>query len=165
MINNRYVLFVALIALVGAAMRMPVVTAAGGTTAQENPFFAESTLPFKTPPFDKISDDDYEPAFDEGMKRNTAEIDAIAESSEAPTFDNTIVAMERAGSLLDRVSKVFFNLTQTDTNPTMQKIQAEVAPKLAAHRDSIFLNPKLFARVKAIYDKRDSLGSTQSRST
>src|SRR5438094_10221503 len=131
---------------------------AAGAFAQTNPFFNPSSLPFQAPPFDKIKDSDYQPAIDEGMKRQIAEIDAIANSSEPPTFANTIEAMERTGALLTRVAKVFFNLTQSNTNDTIQKIEAEEAPKLSAHQDSIFLNDKLFARVKSIYDKRDSLG-------
>ncbi|MDQ3906915.1 MAG: peptidyl-dipeptidase Dcp [Acidobacteriota bacterium] len=126
-------------------------------TSGENPFFQPSTLPFQAPPFDKIKDSDYQPAIEEGMRRQLAEIDAIADSKEAPTFDNTIVAMEKTGSLLTRVAHVFFGLTQADTNPTLQKVEAEETPKLAAHQDKIYLNPKLFARVKSVYDSRDKL--------
>jgi len=122
-----------------------------------NPFFTESALPFHAPPFDKIQDSHYLPAIEEGMRQQLAEIGAIADSAEPPTFANTIEAMERSGALLTRVSKVFFNLAQSNTNETIQKIQTEVAPKLAVHRDAITLNPKLFARVKAIYDRRASL--------
>ncbi len=126
--------------------------------APRNPFFAPSPLPFQAPPFDKIQDADYTPAFEEGMKQQIAEIQAIADDPAPPTFQNTIVAMERTGELLTRVAKVFFNLAQSNTSPALQKIRAEQAPKLAAHQDAIFLNPKLFARVKAIYDKRATLG-------
>ena len=125
--------------------------------AQTNPFLAPSPLPYQAPPFDKIKDADYQPAIEEGMKRQIAEIDAIANNPDPPTFDNTIVAMERSGDLLTRVAKVFFNLTQSNTNDTLQKVEAEESPKLAAHQDTIFLNPKLFARVKTIYDQRDTL--------
>ena len=122
-----------------------------------NPFFAESTLPFHAPPFDKIKDSDYAPAMEEGMKKELAEIDVIANNPEAPTFANTIAAMEQTGALLKRVTKVFFNLTTSNTNDTLQQIKAEQAPKLAAHSDAISLNPKLFARVKTLYDQRGAL--------
>ncbi len=125
--------------------------------ADTNPFLAPSTLPFQAPPFDKIKDSDYQPAIEEGMKQELAEIEAIANSPDAPTFANTLEAMERSGDLLRRVTRVFYGMAQANTNPTIQKVQAEEAPKLAAHRDAIYLNPKLFARVKAIYDQRDTL--------
>ena len=152
-------LFVAVLPLPGAgATTMPVPPESAVTPAEANPFFTVSTLPFQAPPFDKIQDSHYLPAIEEGMKQDLAEIEAIANSTEPPTFDNTIVAMERSGELLTRVSKVFFALAQSNTNPTIQAIQTEVAPKLAVHQDAIVLNPKLFARVKSIYDQRDKLG-------
>jgi len=123
-----------------------------------NPFFAASTLPYQAPPFDKITDADFQPAIEEGMKQQLAEVERIAEQTEPPTFDNTIVAFERTGALLTRVSKVFSALAQANTNDTLQKVQKEESPQLAAHRDAIFLNPKLFARFKTIYDQRESLG-------
>ncbi|TLY50217.1 MAG: M3 family metallopeptidase, partial [Gammaproteobacteria bacterium] len=123
-----------------------------------NPFFSASTLQYQAPPFDKIHDADYAPAFEEGMKQQLAEVEKIANSAEAPTFDNTIVATEKTGALLTRVSKVFFAIAQANTNDALQKIQSDVAPKLAAHQDAIYLNPKLYARVKALYEKRDTLG-------
>ena len=125
--------------------------------AGTNPFFSASPLPYQVPPFDRIKESDYAPAIEEGMKRQLAEIDAIAENPEPPTFANTLEAMERSGELLTRAAKVFFNLTQSNTSETMQKIKAEEAPKLAAHQDAIYLNAKLFARVKALYDRRDAL--------
>lgn len=125
--------------------------------AATNPFFSESPLPFHAPPFDKIKESDYAPAIEEGMKNQLAEIDAIANNPAAPTFANTLEAMERSGALLTRVTKVFFNLTTANTSDTLQKIKADEVPKLAAHSDAIFLNAKLFARVKALYDSRDSL--------
>ncbi|HKC63343.1 MAG TPA: peptidyl-dipeptidase Dcp [Pyrinomonadaceae bacterium] len=124
---------------------------------ETNPFFVESSLPFQAPPFDKIKDSDYQPALEEGMRRQLIEVEAIANNTETPTFENTILAMERTGDLLNRVSSVFFGLSQANTNPTIQKVQSEEAPKLAANSDKIYLNPKLFARVKAIYDSRDKL--------
>ncbi len=126
-------------------------------TAAANPFFTASTLPFEAPPFDKIAESDYTPAIEEGMKRQLAEIETIANSPAAPTFANTIEAMERSGDLLTRVAKVFFNLAQSNTSDTMQKIKAEESPKLAAHQDTIYLNAKLFARVKKLYDQRAAL--------
>src|SRR5437868_12602207 len=125
--------------------------------AAANPFFSASTLPFHAPPFDKIKDSDYAPAIEEGMKNQLVEIDAIANNPASPTFANTLEAMERSGALLTRVTKVFFNLTTANTSDTLQKIKADEAPKLAAHSDAIFLNAKLFARVKTLYDSRDSL--------
>ncbi|MEZ5461698.1 M3 family metallopeptidase [Dokdonella sp.] len=123
-----------------------------------NPFFAPSPLPYQFPQFDKIRDADYTPAFEKGMADNRAEIDAIANNEEPATFDNTIVAMERSGALLNRVARVFFGLAGTNTNDTMQAIQADMAPKLSAHNDLILLNGKLFARVESVYNQRDSLG-------
>jgi len=126
--------------------------------AQSNPFITASALPFQAPPFDRIKDSDYQPAIEEGMRRQIAEISAIADSPEQPTFANTVEAMERSGDLLTRVAKVFFNLTQSNTNDTLQKIESDEAPKLAAHQDTIYMNPKLYARVKVLYDGRDKLG-------
>ncbi|RPE81862.1 M3 family metallopeptidase [Vulcaniibacterium tengchongense] len=123
-----------------------------------NPFFSDSPLPLHYPQFDKIKDSDFAPAFDAGMAEQLKEIDAIADNPEPPTFDNTILAMEKSGRTLSRAVTVFFNLVGTDTNPTREKLQAEYAPKFSAHRDAINLNGKLFARVKALYEKRDSLG-------
>jgi peptidyl-dipeptidase Dcp len=122
-----------------------------------NPFAHASTLPFQAPLFDKIKDADFQPALEEGMRQELDEVEAIANSSEAPTFANTIEALERRGELLRRVQPVFSGMTSSNTNPTLQKLQAELAPKFAAHRDAIFLNPKLFARIKAIYEQRASL--------
>jgi peptidyl-dipeptidase Dcp len=126
-------------------------------SAQTNPFAAPSTLPLHAPPFDRIKDSDYQPAFEEGMKQQIAEMDRIANNPAAPTFENTIVEMEKSGRMLDRVSQAFFGVVQANTNDTLDKVQAAEAPKLAAHGDAIYLNPKLFARVKAIYDRRDTL--------
>ena len=128
------------------------------TPARQNPLFTASPLPFLAPPFDQIKNSDYQPAIEEGMKVQLSEIAAIANSPDAPTFANTIEPMERSGALLTRASKVFFNLTQSNTNDDMQKIEAEESPKLAAHQDAIFMNPKLYARVKSLYDRRASSG-------
>jgi peptidyl-dipeptidase Dcp len=122
-----------------------------------NPFARPSTLPFQAPPFDRIKDGDYRPAFEEGMRQQLAEIAAIADNPAPPTFENTIAAMEKSGRLLDRVSLAFSGVVQANTNDTLDKVQTDEAPRLAAHQDAIFLNPKLFTRVKTIYDARDSL--------
>src|SRR6185312_15490326 len=145
---------------------LPVIalSAFGGLTmggavdaAPASIFAAPSPLPYHAPQFDKIKDSDYAPAFIEGMKRQRAEIDAIANSAQAPTFVNTIVALEKSGRMLDRVSTTFFNVQSANTNDTLDKIQTEMAPRLAAHSDAIFLDAKLFARIKALYDKRAGL--------
>jgi peptidyl-dipeptidase Dcp len=123
-----------------------------------NPFYAASTLPFQAPPFDKIKDSDYQPALEAGMVEQLKEMRAIADSSAAPTFDNTIVAMEKSGALLNRVSAAFDGVTGANTNPVLEKLQEIEAPKLAAHDDAIYLDAKLFARVAAIYKERATLG-------
>jgi peptidyl-dipeptidase Dcp len=124
----------------------------------ENPFFQKSTLPFNLPPFDKITDDTYAPAFERGMADQTREVEAIASNPDKPTFDNTIVAMERSGQLLNRVSVVFYDLNDANTDDAMQKIESDMAPKLSAQNDAIYLNGTLFARIKALYDDRQALG-------
>lgn len=126
--------------------------------AQDNPFFVESPLPLKFPQFDKIKDSHFAPAFDRGMAEQVKEIQAIADNAEPATFDNTILAMERSGLLLGRAIYVFGNLTSANTNDTLDKIDEEYSPKFAAHRDGIYLNPKLFERIKSLYEKRDTLG-------
>ncbi len=125
--------------------------------AAANPFFAASTLAYQMPPFDKIGNEHYLPAFEKGMAEQRAEIDAIAALKDPPTFDNTIVAMERTGLLLQRVSAVFFNLSGANTNDEMEKAQTVLAPKLAAHNDAIALNGRLFERVRTLYDARATL--------
>ncbi len=122
-----------------------------------NPFAAKSTLPFEYPAFDKIKDEHFGPAYLEGMRQQAAEIEAIANNKAAPTFDNTIVAMERSGQLLNRVGVVFGTLSGSYTNDTLKALDKEMAPKLSAHSDAIRLNPTLYARIKALYDKRSKL--------
>jgi peptidyl-dipeptidase Dcp len=139
------------------AMANPAYAAPASLLPASNPFAKESTLPFRYPAFDKITNQDYKPAFEEGMRQHAAEIDAIANNKAAPTFDNTIVAMERAGQLLNRVSTVFYNLVGTNNNPEMQALEKELAPMLSAHNDAIRLNARLYQRVQALYDKRDKL--------
>ena len=123
-----------------------------------NPFAKPSTLPFQYPAWDKIRNEHFAPAFAEAMRQEALEIEAIANNKAAPTFDNTIVAMERSGQLMNRVSAAFGTLKGSYTNDALQALDKELAPKLAAHNDAIRLNPKLYARIKALYDKRSKLG-------
>lgn len=123
-----------------------------------NPFAKPSTLQYGYPAFDKIKNEHFAPAFDEGMREQAAEIAKIASNKAAPTFDNTIVAMERSGQLLGRVRAVFYTLTGSYTNDTLQALDKDLAPKFAAHSDAIRLNPALFARIKTLHDKRATLG-------
>jgi peptidyl-dipeptidase Dcp len=115
-------------------------------------------LTFGAPPFDRLQNEDYAPAIEEGMRQHLDEVNAIADQTTEPTFDNTIVALERSGDLLTRVLKTFGAVTSANTNDTLQAVQTEESPKLAAHSDAIFLNDKLFRRVREIYDRRDQLG-------
>jgi peptidyl-dipeptidase Dcp len=134
------------------------INAVSAADSNSNPLVAESALPFHYPPFDKVKDADFTPAIEAGMRAQLKEIEPIANSSEKPTFENTVVALERTGRLLDRAEGIFSNLNACNTNPALQKIETEMAPKLSAHRDAIHLNAKLFARVKELYDNRDKLG-------
>lgn len=122
-----------------------------------NPFFRPNPLPFQAPQFNLIKDSDFEPAIEEGMKQQLAEIEKIADNPAPPTFENTIVAIEKTGQMLTRVEQVFQSLNSADTNPTLQNIDKTEAPRLAAHQDAIYLNGKLFRRVEAVYDRRDKL--------
>ena len=140
-------------ALLSACAAMPAATSTAA-----NPFFEKSTLPYEYPPFDRIHNEDYRPAFDKGMADHLAEIQAIANNPDKPTFENTIVAMEKSGQLLSRVGQTFGNLASCNTNDEMKKIDAEYSPKLAAHNDEVYLNAALYQRVKAVYDARASLG-------
>ncbi|PYL09096.1 MAG: dipeptidyl carboxypeptidase II [Verrucomicrobia bacterium] len=133
-------------------------TAVRAADSNDNPLMIESALPYHYPQFDQLKDDHFVPAIEAGMREQLKEIEPIANNAEPPTFDNTIVALEHTGRLLDRAERTFDNLNACNTNPTLQKIDKEVAPKLSAHRDEIHLNPKLFARVQALYDQRDKLG-------
>jgi peptidyl-dipeptidase Dcp len=134
-----------------------ILTLAALPASAANPFAAPSALPFQAPPFDRIKDSDFQPAFDEAMKAGLAEYDAIANNKAAPTFDNTIVAMEKSDLMLTRVQNAFSALTGANTDDALQKVETAEAPALAAHQDAIFLNEKLFARVDALYQKRDQL--------
>ena len=107
--------------------------------SNDNPLLKESALPYHMPPFDKIKDEHFVPAIETGMREQLKEIEAIAQNAEKPAFENTVVALERSGQDLDRAERIFSNLNAADTNPTRQRIETEIAPKLAAHRDEIQL--------------------------
>ncbi|MBB5634762.1 peptidyl-dipeptidase Dcp [Pedobacter cryoconitis] len=126
-------------------------------SSSANPFADTSKLAYQTPAFDQIKDDDFQPALEEGMKIQLDEMQKIADNTAAPTFENTLVAMEKSGQMLTRANNVFNALTGANTNPKLQKIQEEIAPKQAAHQDAIYLNSKLFKRVQTIYNNREQL--------
>lgn len=133
-------------------------TAATTPPSTDNPLFVESTLPYGTPPLDRIRTEHFRPAHEAGMAEERREIEAIVNNPAAPTFENTIVPMEKSGQLLSRTRNVFSSLTSSNTTPALEEIQSEMSPKLSAHSDWIYLNPKLFARVSALHDHRNSLG-------
>jgi peptidyl-dipeptidase Dcp len=132
-------------------------TVADAKFGPSNPFYAPSTLPFHAPPFDKIKDEDYQPAIEAGMAEQIREMQAIAENPAAPTFENTLVAMEKTGQLFQRATAAFDAVSGANNDPLLQKVRAEEAPRRAAHDDAIYLNAKLFARVSAVYKQRESL--------
>jgi peptidyl-dipeptidase Dcp len=134
-----------------------VSTNIGKTPMADNPFLHISTLPYRLPPFDRIKDSDYLPAFEAGMRENRQEVTAIAHNPQAATFANTIVALERSGQLLERVNTVFSNLNGSNSDPEMDKIDTEMAPKLTAHEDAILLDSALFARVDSLFQHRAAL--------
>ncbi len=135
-------------------------TSSSDTTADTavNPLLEASALPFQAPPFDRITDDHFQPAIEQGMAQRLAEAQAIAANTEPPTFDNTILALERSGELLTRANSIFSALNAADSNDTRQAIESELAPKLAANNDEVFLDADLFGRVNAIHEQRQSLG-------
>jgi peptidyl-dipeptidase Dcp len=130
---------------------------AAGDFGPSNPFYMPSTLAFQAPAFDKIKDQDFQPAIEAGISEQEKEIGAIANNPDSPTLENTFLPIEKSGQLLQRVMAVFNALTDANTNPMLQKLKTVEAPKLAAHEDFIYLNPKLFARVEAIYKQRANL--------
>jgi peptidyl-dipeptidase Dcp len=134
-------------------------------TNMDNPFFKEWKTPFQTPPFAEIKVEHYLPAFEEGIRYQKAEVDAIINNAEEPTFVNTIEAMEKSGRLLTKVSSVFYNLNSANTNDEMQKIAKTVAPILSKHNDDINLNEKLFARIKDVYKEMNDLNLTTEQQT
>ena len=154
MTRPHLLMIAASLALIQPAIAAPAAQALEAS----NPFAKVSTLPFHYPAFDKIKDEHFLPAFAAGMREQLREIDGIANNPKAPTFDNTIVAMERSGQLLTRVGTTFSNLQSANTNDKLDAIDTEMSPKLAAHADAIYLNDKLYQRVKTLYDKRAKLG-------
>ncbi|MGH7939017.1 MAG: M3 family metallopeptidase, partial [Chthoniobacterales bacterium] len=141
-----------------AAEESPSPNASPAASMTDNPLLQESTLDFHYPQFDKIHDEDYTPAFEKGMAEQLKEIEPIASNPEQPTVENTIVAMEKTGQLLERVDRIFSNLAGANTDPALLQIEKEMSPKLAAQRDAIFLNGPLFKRIETIYNQRDQLG-------
>ncbi|NIJ12082.1 peptidyl-dipeptidase Dcp [Saccharomonospora amisosensis] len=127
-------------------------------TGTDNPLLQPSDLPYELPPFDRVADEHFAAAFEAAMAEHAAEVERIAGQAEPPTFDNTIVALERSGRSLNRVSSVFFNLVASHSNDTLRRVHADIAPRLASHADGIHLNPALFARIESLYTRRDELG-------
>ena len=140
------------------ALLLAAMPGVGSAADASNPFFRESSLPYQYPPFDLIRDEHFAPAFAAGMAEDLREIDAIARQTAEPTFENTIVALERSGKLLGRVQRTFSNLVGANSNDAKRALEKENAPKLAAHHDAIRLNPALFARIKTLHETRDRLG-------
>jgi len=136
----------------------PPLEAAPPAAAMDNPFYAESSLPLQFPPFDLIRDEHYLPAFERGMSEQLAEVAAITAQPEAPTFENTVLPLERSGRLLNRVATVFFALSSAHTNDAIQALEVELSPKLSAHSDSILLDEALFARIHILFEQRETLG-------
>lgn len=151
--KNLYLLLAVIVFALGACTKQPPKT-----TMMENPFFIEWTTPFGVPPFDQIKEGHYVPAVDEGIKQQEAEIKAIVENDAEPTFENTILALDQSGELLEKVNGVFGPLRSSNTNDNMQALAREITPKMTKHRDNISMDPVLFSKVKAVYDKRNELG-------
>ena len=153
----RKILFLVACTATALTMTDTLLTAQTAAFGPQNPFYSPSAVAFHAPPFDRIEDSDYQPAIEAGMAEQEKEMVAIANNSAAPTFQNTYVAMEKTGRLLYRAQAAFNAVTGANTNPYLQNVQKELAPKLAAHQDSIYLNPKLFARVRTVYQTRAQL--------
>ncbi|GAB1152495.1 MAG: M3 family metallopeptidase [Shewanella algae] len=149
----------ATLAISGCSTHTPQDTnLASAEATQNNPLFAKSTLQYQAPDFRLIKDEHFKPALEAGIAEHYQEVLAIANNPEKPTFTNTIVALEKSGELLSRASSVFYNLTSSNSNPELRKIQGEMAPKMAAHSDNVNLNPELFARIDSLYSQRHQLG-------
>jgi peptidyl-dipeptidase Dcp len=148
--------------LLAACTMLSTFTAIAGQAKAEfgpsNPFYAESSLPFHAPPFDKIKDTDYAPAIEAGMAQQRAEVRAIDANPAPPTFENTFVPLEKSGRLLDRALQAFEGVTGANTNPYLQDVKTALTPKRTAHQDAIYLDSKLFARISAVYAKREAAG-------
>ena len=143
------------VAILAACMSVAPQSRAADDT---NPLLTESTLPYQFPAFDRIKNEHFQPAIEQGMAEQLKEVEKIASNKEKPTFENTIVAMERTGRLFGRAQRIFQNLNGTITNPEMQRIDKELSPKISAHRDTINLNPALFAKIQSLHQQREKLG-------
>jgi peptidyl-dipeptidase Dcp len=150
-VKKLMILFLGIVIIAGACKNEEK------TKSMENPLLAEFKTPFEVPPFDEIELEHFIPAFEVALKENEEEIAEIVSNTDAPTFENTILALERAGSLLSKVGGVFYNLNSSLTGPEMQEIATQLSPMTSAHRDAIKMNADLFARVKAVYEKKDQL--------
>ncbi len=139
-------------------LALPAFISCKQSPKTDNPFFAKYDTPFEVPPFDKIDTSHYMPAFIEGMKLHNEEINAIVENKNAPDFENTILAFDKSGKLLTKVSSVFFNIKSANTNEKMQEIAVKVSPLLSEHYDNIAMNARLFEKIKAVYESRESAG-------
>ena len=142
--------------VIAAAMTCMVCACSQQPTESENPFFSEFQSPYGSPDFDRIQLTDYEPAFLKGIEQQNQEIKAIVENPEAPTFENTIVALDNSGEILNRVSGVFFALTSADTNDELMALESKIAPMLSEHSDNIYLNEALYQRVAKVCEQEAS---------
>ena len=143
--------------LILSLVSIMALSACKSTKKVDNPFFTEFQTPFGVPPFDKIDTTQYMPAFLEGIKQHDAEIEAIVANTAAPDFNNTILPFDKSGKLLTRVSKVFYNLNEAETNKSIQNIARQLSPLISKHNDDVALNEKLFAKIKAVYENRNDL--------
>ena len=150
----KKLLFLTGIVLLGACQTQ---TGQSEMEASDNPFYQDWDTPYGIPPFLQITDEHYMPAFEKGMEENLAEIDAIVNNPESPTFANTLEELERAGKLLTKTQRVFSNLASSNTNPKLQELQRELSPMISAHYDKIRLNEGLFNRVESIWQARETL--------
>ena len=148
-----------------AAMMIPAVAlqSCGGKSDSDNPFLTEYTTEFEIPPFDQIKAEHYLPAFEKGIEEAKADVEAITSNSEAPTFENTILALDNSGATLDRVSRVFYSLLEANSTPELSEIEEKVTPMVSKFEDEMMMNADLFNRVKAVYDNRESLTVPQQR--
>ena len=156
-IKGKHMILAAIIMLVVIGMTMTSCTQPEEKPASENPFFAEYKTPFQVPPFDIIKPEHFIPAYEAGMMEHKEEVEALINNPDPPDFENTIAALDRSGRLLTNVSRVFGGLSGANTNDELKAIQKEMSPRLAAHRDEINLNKKLFERVKSVFEQRGSL--------
>ena len=144
---------------------LALITTITMSSCRQNPLLSEFDGPFGTAPFDKIELADYKPAMIEGIKQHQQEVDAIINNPEAPTFENTIEAYEASGLLLNRVTNIFFNLLSADGDEAMMNLSQELMPMLTEHTNNLTLNEKLFERIKAVYETRETLDLTREQLT